>query len=83
MSSEGLSDIQRVFTLPLATDSNEKPAFSGSSSPNNVSKEKFDELGLVREGEVEPKDTVTACLQVVGAFFLMFNSWYYHTPLVD
>ncbi|KAH8660939.1 major facilitator superfamily domain-containing protein [Tricladium varicosporioides] len=27
------------------------------------------------EVEQEPSDTLTACLQVVGAFFLMMNSW--------
>lgn len=28
------------------------------------------------EAEQQPSDTLTACLQVVGAFFLMMNSWY-------
>jgi hypothetical protein len=33
---------------------------------------------LKEEGQVdnEKSETVTALLQVVGAFFLMFNSWY-------
>jgi hypothetical protein len=27
-----------------------------------------------------PRETLTAALQVVGAFFLMFNSWYGSVP---
>jgi len=40
--------------------------------------EKAQEVQPVREGQVhnEKSETVTALLQVVGAFFLMFNSWY-------
>ena len=40
--------------------------------------EKAQEQQPVREGQVdnEKSETVTALLQVVGAFFLMFNSWY-------
>lgn len=41
-----------------------------------------DDAGTTNQDEVEAQaalvqssDNLTACLQVVGAFFLMFNSW--------
>jgi len=47
-----------------------------SSDPEKYPEENFpgEESEDVVE-ETSPSDNLTACLQVLGAFFLMFNSW--------
>jgi hypothetical protein len=39
-----------------------------------------DDEQSVQEDTINSSDNVTACLQVLGAFFLMFNSWYFSIP---
>ena len=48
------------------------------SNSSHGDREKSQEEQPVAEGQVDPgkSERLTALLQVVGAFFLMFNSWY-------
>lgn len=74
-SFEENAPVERVLTLPLAIELNERPVFSGSSSLDFGSKDKPSDPVLIKEGEVQKSERLTAYLQVVGAFFMMFNSW--------
>jgi hypothetical protein len=54
---------------------------TSDSNSSVEGQEKTQEVQPVGEGQVENEksqksESVTALLQVVGAFFLMFNSWY-------
>lgn len=55
----------------------DKEVFPGVDSGANVngSNETVTSDEETACGEEPPKETLTACFQVVGAFFLMFNSW--------
>jgi hypothetical protein len=48
---------------------------SSGSSSNGLEEDTEEAQEEAQEEEVESGDTLTACLQVLGAFFLMFNSW--------
>lgn len=51
----------------------------GFSESSTDFQEKQQEHPNIQKGEIVPEgqsERVTAVLQVVGAFFLMFNSWY-------
>jgi hypothetical protein len=48
---------------------------SSGSSSNGLEEATEEAQEEAQEEEVESGDTLTACLQVLGAFFLMFNSW--------
>jgi hypothetical protein len=53
-----------------------EPQSPSNGSSRNVLEEDTEEAQEEgQEEEVESGDTLTACLQVLGAFFLMFNSW--------
>ena len=58
-------------------DSNDQDLRASSNSSEDLQaqqeKQREEETGST---ELEKDDTVRACLQVLGAFFLMFNSWY-------
>jgi MFS family permease len=56
----------------------EDKILSESSSSISSMEEKFQDAQPIQEDETDivTSETLTACLQVVGAFFLMFNSWY-------
>lgn len=60
-----------------AADLIEDKIISDSNSSHG-DREKSQEEQAVAEGQVDPgkSERLTALLQVVGAFFLMFNSWY-------
>lgn len=44
-------------------------------APDEVSSTEIGMLGKAPVGDIPKDETFLACLQVVGAFFLMFNSW--------
>jgi hypothetical protein len=66
-----------TMTEAPAADLVEDKIISDSNSSRG-DREKSQEEQPVAEGQVDPgkSEGLTALLQVVGAFFLMFNSWY-------
>jgi hypothetical protein len=84
-----ISSSKAVMTSPSnttmeapAADLTEDKIISDSNSSHG-DREKPQEIQPVAEGQVDPakSERLTASLQVVGAFFLMFNSWY--VPFTD
>jgi hypothetical protein len=53
----------------------EPQSLSSGGSSNGLEEDIEEAQEETQEEEVESGDTLTACLQVLGAFFLMFNSW--------
>lgn len=62
----------------MATNDLNGRDFSESSSSTDFQEEQQESTTIQKEEVVpqERSERVTAGLQVVGAFFLMFNSWY-------
>lgn len=63
--------------LELPTDSRITSNMNLSSSDENFdSKDKAVGTTCLQENNLLPRENLTAALQVLGAFFLMFNSWF-------
>jgi hypothetical protein len=71
MSSTISSSIETVVAEPESGNLSES-----IKSTQDVEKNGLDDVDVEVELPEASKENVTACLQVVGAFFLMFNSWY-------
>jgi hypothetical protein len=75
----------KLFMAPASNTTMEAPAADliedkiiSDSNSSHGDREKPQEEQPVAEGQVDAgkSERLTALLQVVGAFFLMFNSWY-------
>jgi hypothetical protein len=66
----------------VPSDLVEDKIISDSSSSTVGDQEKSQDVPPVEKVQPDSgkSDNLLACLQVVGAFFLMFNSWYIHLP---
>lgn len=62
-------------SIATAVDALETRKLSDSLTSKDDPEKKRPESIDVEEEALPPNENLTACLQVVGAFFLMFNSW--------
>jgi hypothetical protein len=84
LSSDNISS-SKVFMASASNTTTEAPAVDlledkiiSDSNSSHGDQEKSQAEKPVAEGQLDPgkSEWLTALLQVVGAFFLMFNSWY-------
>ena len=72
-----MASTSHIITEAASSDLAGDKVTSDSNSSLDYEEEKPQDVQPVGEGQADSgrSETVTAVLQVVGAFFLMFNSW--------